>query len=50
MKVKAWISAFKAGWIANRCIMCRVDNDLEEIFPCTLHRTEIARLAAINAQ
>jgi len=48
LRPKAVVATMKAGWIAERCSMCHIDNELEEIFPCTVHKDEIARLSAIS--
>lgn len=49
-KWRAYSSAFKAGLIANKCPICVVDNEAEEIRACILHEAEIARLAKINEE
>lgn len=50
MKIRALLSALKAGWIAHRCPFCTVDDINEEIIPCIVHKDEIARLAKINKE
>lgn len=48
-KIRAYMSAAKAGWIASNCKTgCVIDNEKEEIRACFLHEAEIARLAKIN--
>lgn len=47
--IRAWLTAFHAGWIAHRCKTgCVVDDKTESIYPCLIHRKKIEELGEKN--
>lgn len=49
-KLTAIKTAFQAGWIANACPDCVVDDEDEAIYPCPRHEKKISELGAINQE
>lgn len=49
-QLKAYKATFKAGWIAENCESCRIDDESEEIISCLWHTAEIARLSKISLE
>lgn len=51
MRIRAYISAFRAGMIASNCKTgCIINDEEESIMPCFIHKAKIAELFEINTK